>query len=302
MNGNTENIREPAVAGQFYDADPLTLRKQLEKFFAECAHSDVPSNQKLTALISPHAGYVYSGRTAAETFSRISTDAAVKRVFIIAPSHRIPFSGIALADYAGYKTPLGTLKIDTDTITGLAQYAEFSIMNEAHEGEHALEVQLPFLQMRLPQIPIVPLICGRLNKSSLLNTAQALLPYLNNETLWIISSDFTHFGASFGYVPFTDNVPRHLRELDMGAIEKITAVDYKGFSDYTEETGATICGSTPIKLLLKTMELTGERSKFTSELVKYTNSGELTGDFSHCVSYAGIAFYTKSEKIRKEFN
>jgi MEMO1 family protein len=119
------------------------------------------------------------------------------------------------------------------------------------------------------------------------------LPLWKSDTLWVISSDFTHFGHSFGYVPFTGDVEHKLKELDMGAVKKILALDSKGFSDYIEDTGATICGAAPIEILLKTIELANCADSIKTELLECTNSGEISGDFSHCVGYSSIAFCDK---------
>ena len=288
---NDSPVRQPAVAGQFYEGERSSLEMDLEKLFANCADisEDLPDT-KVRALISPHAGYVYSGQSAAKVFSLVK-DFNYKCAIVIAPSHQVPFSGLAVADYSAYNTPLGDVKVDTEICSSLYETPAVTELKAAHEYEHALEVQLPFLQKMQPDISIVPIICGQLDDKTAELAAEALLPYWNSDSLWIISSDFTHYGDSFGYLPFKDNVPENLKKLDLGAVDKIIEMDSKKFSDYVEETGATICGRNPIKLLLKTIELSEPDGKVISTLVDYTTSGEMTGDFSHCVSYAGIAFF-----------
>jgi len=299
MNKLDKSVREPAVAGQFYEADPVVLDSELSAFFANCAEKF--SHSGVRAVISPHAGYLYSGQTAAEVFALLKSPAFnYRRAVIIAPSHRVPFSGLAACSYSAYSTPLGTLDIDTEILESLCRSKVIEPLDAAHKHEHALEVQLPFLQKILQEsspppdnFKIVPLICGQLDEKIANLAAEALLPYWNSETLWIISSDFTHYGHSFSYLPFSKNIPENLEKLDLGAVEKITALDFQGFSDYIADTGATVCGANPIKLLLKTIELSSSDDKVTSRLVDYTTSGKLTGDYSHCVSYAGIAFFEK---------
>lgn len=292
MNNNAP-IRPPAVAGQFYESDKSSLESDLERLFAKCADiSDEFPDSKVRAIISPHAGYVYSGQTAAKVFSLIKKF-NYRRAIIIAPSHMVPFSGLAVADYSAYKTPLGEVKVDIDICSSLYETPAVTELKSAHEYEHALEVQLPFLQKLQPDLSIVPLICGQLDDKTAKLASEALLQYWDSETLWVISSDFTHYGNSFSYVPFQNNIPDNLRKLDLGAVDKITDLDYQGFSEYVDETEATICGRNPIKLLLKTIELSKPDDKVISHLVDYTTSGELTGDYSHCVSYAGIAFFEK---------
>ena len=314
MDKLDELIRKPAVAGQFYDANPAVLDADLSAFFANCADVEPLTNQKMVrAIISPHAGYIYSGQTAAKVFNLLKQNfnstsgfnssmlaarsLIYKRAVVIAPSHRMPFLGLASSTYTAYRTPLGDIPVDRDVSEQLALSPVISINNAAHDGEHALEVQLPFLQKILETSPmaedfkIVPLICGSLDDKTAKLAAEALLPYWNQETLWIISSDFTHYGRSFGYLPFSENVPEELKKLDLGAVDAIEKLDYAAFDEYITKTGATICGANPIKLLLKTIELSTQDDNITAQLVDYTNSGELTDDYSSCVSYAGIAFF-----------
>lgn len=287
MSGEIK-VREPAVAGQFYPADPDSLQAEIN----DLLNVDVAKPEgKVRALISPHAGYTYSGKTAAKGFSMLR-GSSYDRILILAPSHQVPFAGLATADYTFYKTPLGEIPVDTDAVQKVIDYGHgiSHAMNAAHRGEHALEVQLPFLQEVLPETPILPLICGRIKSNFAEKIALCLLDFWESNTLWVISSDFTHFGYSFNYVPFEDDVENKLKSLDMGAIEKILAIDESGFNEYVNETGATICGANPIRVLLKTIEVSGSQELIKSELVECTNSGEVSGDFSHCVGYSNIVF------------
>ncbi len=155
-------------------------------------------------------------------------------------------------------------------------------------GAQLLDVLIAML------LPIIPLICGHVDKQIAECIGKILLQFFGPSTLWVISSDFTHFGYSFGYVPFKTDVPENLRKLDLGAVEKISALDFDGFSKYVESTGATICGANPIRILLKTANLAAAKgAELKASLIEYTTSGESTGDWSHCVSYAGIAVYRR---------
>ncbi len=288
------SVREPAVAGQFYDSNPESLRQQIEQMLAGGGSAAAESGKYVQAAIVPHAGYVYSGKTAAKTL-KAAGGFKYKRALVISPSHSFPFKGLALSSYDAYKTPLGLIPVDkemTKEILG-KKCRWINEKDEVHVPEHSLEVELPFLQVLFPKLPIVPIICGHVDLEIAADASNVLFPFMNSETLWVISSDFTHFGKHFGYRPFTDDIPDKLRELDGGAVERIINLDCRGFSDYVEETGATICGANPIKVLLKTIEKASglADSKFFPELTEYTTSGELTGDYSHTVSYAGIVIY-----------
>ena len=286
-----ESVRKPYVAGQFYQADPEALREEIENLIREAEDSGNlhSGREKPRALIMPHAGFMFSGATAVKTMSRTS-GYKYKKAVIAAPSHSFPFRGLALSGCNCYSTPLGNVKIDTDAVQKLLASGNPLInqSNDAHNYEHALEVQLPILQSFHPDIEILPLVCGAISTVEARQLCGVLAEYWNPETLWIISSDFTHYGKSFRYVPFTEDVPGKLKLLDMGAIEKIGKLDLDGFEQYIKETDTTICGNCPIKLLLA-MLLT-ESPPPTAELVEYTTSGHKTGDFSHCVSYAGLCF------------
>ena len=292
--GEFTRIRRPAVAGQFYPGTSEELSATLDKLLSlagpEGGSVREDAFAKLVrAVVAPHAGYVYSGPTAAKTFAR-AAGVSYERVLLLAPSHRIPFSGLALSGCDAFATPIGDIPVDADAVGSLSRERGFAIRDDAHDGEHALEVELPFVAGLFPGTPIIPMICGFVDDGILQACADTLLQYWSDDTLWVVSSDFTHYGAAFAYQPFTDNIPEKLKALDMGAVERILNFDQQGFSDYLIETGATICGANPIRLLLETISLAGDAADFTATLVELTNSGELTGEYSHCVGYAGIVF------------
>jgi len=283
------NVRYPAFAGSFYPSNQSELNKFLD--MVPDKHCSNDSNKtfsgRVRALISPHAGYVYSGSTAARGYECIK-DRDYENVIVFAPSHRIPFFGIALSDYTHYRTPLGDIAINRDAVDDILKNAHgFSLVrNDAHDREHALEVQLPFIQKVLPEVPLIPVICGHIDDYSLV--AEAFAKYKNDKNLWIISSDFTHYGADFQYTPFSKDLDESIESLDMQAIEKILNIDPEGFLKFIKTTGATICGAGPISILLHSLYHSKDIQK--TLLLDYTNSGKLMSDFSHSVSYASIAF------------
>ena len=295
------DIRFPAVAGQFYEADGKRLKDEIEEYLAMAAKDPAvldaapPKGWKARGVVSPHAGYAFSGRTAAKTFkAAIGDGAEFKRVVVLAPSHRIPFEGLAAPSHRFFRTPLGDVEVDRDALERVIEAGGgvCGILDQAHLYEHALEVQLPFIQTLLPETPIVPFVCGGLRPPMEMAAARALSTLWGPDNLWVASSDFTHYGASFGYTPFTGpNLPEKLRRLDLGAVKTILALDPDAFEAYLDETGATICGAVPIKTLLRTANASGEDIR--AKLVEYTNSGDMTGDYSHCVGYAGIVLHGK---------
>jgi MEMO1 family protein len=286
-----ETIRKAAVAGQFYDANPTQLKQYINELKADAEISSESSN-KPRAVILPHAGYLYSGATAVKTLLKTSGH-NYKRAVVLAPSHRVAFKGVALGNYSGFATPLGTVEVDTSAVSELAALKAplLGISNQPHEHEHALEVELPLLQEIIPDIKIIPGIVGFTDQPTAKKLAELLLELWEPDTLWVISSDFTHYGRSFQYLPFTDNIAENLRELDLGAAELITNLDLDGFDKYLERTGATICGAAPIKILLAVInQAQNNGENIAAELIDYTTSAAQSGDYSHCVSYVGISF------------
>jgi AmmeMemoRadiSam system protein A len=163
------------------------------------------------------------------------------------------------------------------------------VSGEAHTPEHSIEVELPFLQTVAPECQIVPLVFGELDSDLINRVARHLLTLWDDETVVVVSSDFTHYGESFNYLPFSpEAAPTKLEELDAGAIDRILEQDTQGFMDYVSETGATICGRLPIAVLLAAMSDRDIDCKAT--LLQYTNSGRILNDYRNSVSYAAIAF------------
>jgi AmmeMemoRadiSam system protein B len=280
-------IRKPAVAGQFYPNDFEILKSKI-KFFIK-SKNKISDDKKIRAIIVPHAGYDYSGETAGKVFALLK-NFSYEKIVILAPSHTTPFYGIAATEYSHYETPLGNLEVDLTVLDSLVNSKGDFIktINKAHTFEHSLEVELPFIQYLFPNTSIVPLICGHIESYS--ETAHILNTLWNPETLWVISSDFTHYGRVFDYIPFTENINNELKKLDYEALDIIKSKNFQGFQEYLERTGATICGAEPIKLLLKIIQQHSDNENLQAEIIHYTNSAELTGDFSYSVSYAGIVF------------
>jgi len=146
-------------------------------------------------------------------------------------------------------------------------------------------MQLPFLQVALGEFTLLPLVIGELTDKDYAEAARILAPYIDSSTIIVTSSDFTHYGFRFGYLPFKDHPRENLKKLDGGAIDKILAKDLKSFISYVDETGATICGTRPIGLVLKLLPPAAQ-----GKLLSYYTSGDLTGDFDTSVSYASIVF------------
>ncbi|MFB0525328.1 MAG: AmmeMemoRadiSam system protein B [Phycisphaerae bacterium] len=268
----------------WYPADANTLSKQIEGFFQK---ADVKPINNTIALILPHAGYAYSGQTAVSGLKAIAKQ--YKRIIVIGPSHYLPLEEVLSVPRAThYETPLGQIPLDVEFINKLLKYSVFQNIPHVHQYEHSVQIELPLLQHCQEDFKLVPIVTGPCSLETIDKAGTILRSLVDQETLVIASSDFTHFGPRFDYVPFTENVPEQIKKLDMGAYEHIARLDTKGFLEYREKTKATICGYVPISILLSMME-----KDIKAELIQYTTSGQLTGDFNNSVSYLSIAFSGK---------
>jgi AmmeMemoRadiSam system protein B len=276
----------PAVSGSWYPRDRDELAGLVDGLLENAALRTSAPRPSVAGLIVPHAGFVYSGAVAASAFFGLR-GSAFDRIVVLGPSHYFGFHGAAVSDAAtAYRTPLGDVPIDVDAVSALRGAVSFRADDRLFEPEHSLEAELPFLQRALgSETPIVPvLLGGRTTGVETRRVADALAPYWNASTLFVVSSDFTHYGPRFGYVPFDDDVPARIRELDLRAVATIEAGDAAAFARYVETTGATICGHRAIDVLLM---LAGEAGRAT--LLEYDTSGRMTGTWDHSVSYAAIA-------------
>ncbi len=277
----------PAVAGQWYPASPFELREEVERLLGEArGRCETPTAGRPMALIAPHAGYTYSGRVAACAFLPVGQE-RYSRVVLLGPSHYAGFHGGMLPDADAYRTPLGDVLLDVEALDPLRAQPGFATDNRPYRPEHSLEAEIPFLQLVLEAgWKLVPVLIGGGSMGpDAQRVADGVKLVLGPDTLVVVSSDFTHYGIRFGYVPFESDVPQRIGELDMGAIRRIEALDTAGFEEYVARTGATICGRDAIDVLLRMLPATARAG-----LVAYDTSGRMTGDWAHSVSYASIAF------------
>lgn len=290
----TVQVLGPAVAGTWYPADGDALDRQVAGYLRA---AKLPEDDRAPiALIEPHAGFVYSGQVAAHGF-RLLEGRAFERVIVLGPSHYASFRGAAVPRAERYRTPLGDVPLDVEGCAALAERPGFQRTNHPFGPEHSLEAELPFLQRVLaPGWRLLPvLIGGGLAPESAAEVAAALRPLLEAGSLAVVSSDFTHYGPRFNYVPFRDDVPDNIRRLDMGAIRHIEAGDVQGFEEYVARTDATICGRGAIDVLMRALP-GGARGS----LIAYDTSGNQTGDWDHSVSYASLSFHPADERPRVE--
>jgi hypothetical protein len=299
-----ELVRRPAVAGAFYPGSERELRRDVRRYLDE-ARPKLPDDvraEHVRALIVPHAGYRYSGPTAALSYKLLEGRPRPSRVVLLGPSHHTRMLGAcSVADHASYRTPLGDVPVDAAARERLIAHEPYHRMRYPHQREHCLEVQLPFLQVLWDDPPpIVPVLVGQLTAEELRRAAAALSLILDEETLLVVSTDFTHYGPRFGYVPFPDaegeRLRDRIRELDMRGVQHIEALDADGFRRYLRQTGATICGRTAVTAVL---ELLSPATSCRPVFLGWDNSGRQTGGYSDCVSYVAMAVYAPPEAVRQ---
>lgn len=274
----------PAVAGTWYPADPGELARLVDGYLQPEAEADGPPG-RVRGLIEPHAGYVYSGAVAGRGFRRLR-GATPRRVLLLGPSHYHALPGVALPRAGAYRTPLGEVPVDREVVDRLAERDGFEVTDVPFAPEHSLEAELPFLQRVLgSEWSVVPVLVGpEATGDRAQRLADDLRPWVGPDVPVIVSSDFTHYGPRFAYVPFRSDVPARLRELDLGAIRHIEEGDARGFRDYVDRTGATICGRNPVEIALRLLGGDDVRGV----VIDYDTSGRLTGDWEHSVSYAAV--------------
>lgn len=260
------SVREPAVAGTFYPASPRDLRASIDAFLARGRGETASATVRPKAIIVPHAGYVYSGASAARAFGLLSPfGRTIRRAVVLGPAHRAYVEGIVWPGTAWLKTPLGAMEVDTGALELVPQVTPDA---RAHEREHSVEVELPFLQVVAPQAKVVPLAVGHASPEEVAAVLDAL--WGGPETVIVISSDLSH------YLPYEIG-----REVDERTSSRIVALDAPLDSDEA-------CGAAGINGLL----VLARKKNLRAELVDRRSSGDAgIGSRAEVVGYGAFAFY-----------
>ncbi len=283
--------RKPVYAGKFYPENKNELDNDLKKYFS------LAKNRKndAFAVISPHAGYMFSGEVAASAINQINPDKKYENVFVITSSHSCHFNGASIYNTGNYETPLGEIKVNKNIAdTLIKEYAVFDFIADAHLNEHSLEVQLPFLQYHLKHgFSLIPIVIGGDNKETSKSIADALMPYFNKNNLFIISSDFSH------YPNYDDAV-----EIDNKTAKAVCSNNPQIFLETLQENkksginnlATDICGTSAVLCLLYLTE----NGDFEYNMIDYRNSGDSPyGEKNRVVGYHAISVTGKNDN---EFN
>jgi len=278
-SANAADIRKAAKAGSWYPEDPLKIREDIETLtrLAQQDHITLPVGKLLKALILPHAGYQYSGLTAAHA-ALVLTESNFSRIILMGPDHYIGFKHAAVSDAAVYETPLGRVKIHKAALKLTEQSSLFQPLSTLRDNEHSLEMVLLFLQSYIKNFELIPIVFGPAKPQSF---ADVLEPLLDNRTLIVVSSDLSHF------LPYSNAVSK-----DNRTINKILDIDLRSL--IKDENAA--CGIVPITILLEI----ARRQHWQPVLLNYLNSGDTAGDRTRVVGYAAIAFFGDASMQNKK--
>lgn len=263
-------VRQPAVAGAFYPGQGQVLAENIREFL-QAADSET-GDELPKAVIVPHAGYVYSGQTAAKAYARLAAGRkTIRRVVLLGPVHRVPVKGLALPGVDAFATPLGEVALDQEAIASLAGMQQVVVSQSAHAWEHSLEVQVPFLQTVLDDFKLVPLAVGDVSPEEVAEVLEVL--WGGPETVIVVSSDLSHF------LPYA-----MAQTVDRATVQNI--LNMQGSLSHHQA-----CGGTPVNGLL----LAARRHLLQPALLEACNSGDTAGDKARVVGYASFAF-TAGEK------
>jgi len=298
MNGTSQEgraDRKPVAAGRFYSSDRETLLKDISQLFRDCRKNDEKWNVR--ALIAPHAGYIFSGKIAASAYASIDKARTYKNIFLIGSSHVVAFDGASVYNTGDFITPLGKAPVNIEIGSILKSNNEvFNFPTTAHIQDHSLEVQIPLIQYYFPDHPpIVPIIIGTNNTSTIMDIAKALEPWFNDENLFVISSDFSHY-PSYNDAMKVDRITAEALisgspEEFTDALRKNAAKNYNGLS-------TSMCGWSSGLLLLYLAE---KNKDLEFRKIDYCNSGDSPyGGKGEVVGYHSIALVNKGISTKQD--
>ncbi|MDP6651691.1 MAG: AmmeMemoRadiSam system protein B [Gammaproteobacteria bacterium] len=258
-------IRQPAVAGTFYPNDPNQLQIEVDELLNNAMLTEMDM-ARIKAVIVPHAGYIYSGPVAATAYKLLSARKGdVRRVVLLGPSHRVPLHGIAVPVTKVFRTPLGDIHLDQKALQDLADLPGIQFRDDAHAGEHSLEVQLPFLQTVLGEFTLVPMVVGLTDADTVVAVLERF--WDDDESLIVISSDLSHYHPYLAARSIDSETTRRIEQLDHSI------------------TGEEACGCHPLNSLLKLAKQKG--LKITT--LDLRNSGDTAGSKDQVVGYGSYA-------------
>lgn len=273
-----QKVKKPVFAGSFYPAERNQLEKRLDIYLKAASTQTKRTSSHIFGLISPHAGYDYSGQVAAYAYNQIK-DRDYKTVIIIGPSHQVPFRGISIYPVGSWETPLGTVQVDIKTAKTLMDNCNaIKVYPAAFAREHSLEVQLPFLQKTLKSFKIVPLAVGFIEKDDYKRLSDALLRLLEQnpkDILFVASSDMSHYHSY-----------NKASQMDRVTLKYIEHLDVDRLFENLQNGNCELCGAPGVITLM----MMASKLNAHVKTLNYANSGDVTGDKNRVVGYGATAF------------
>ncbi|MBW2649031.1 MAG: AmmeMemoRadiSam system protein B [Deltaproteobacteria bacterium] len=280
------NVRKAVIAGTWYPGDPARLKSDIERYLSNARVADI--NGKVTGLVAPHAGYVYSGQVAAHAYKAVQGN-EFDAVILIGPSHRAYFRGASIYNGEGYEIPLGVMPVDSALAGEIVSNSNgaVSFVPDDRSPENSLEIQVPFLQMALGDIPFVPVLMGTQDMDTCRVLADAIIKAIGDKKVLVVaSSDFSHY---HGYDKAV--------EMDSAALGHIEKMDIEGF---LRSLGSKKCEACGAGAIIVTMMAARAMGADRGRVLEYMNSGDVTGDKSGVVGYAAVVFYEDAGDSIKE--
>lgn len=269
-------VRKSILAGSWYPGDPVVLRSDITGYFQKASTPELQGN--VVGLVVPHAGYIYSGQVAAHAY-KLVRDHKYDAVILVGPSHRVAFGGVSIFSEGAFETPLGVVPVDENLASAMKRASSMIIdFPAAHTQEHSLEIQLPFLQVALKDLSFIPLVMGDQSAATCRELASVIGQVARDRHLLLVaSSDLSHFHND-----------REAQKLDGVALKYIQDSDVEGLLDSLTRDKTEACGGGPIAAVMLAAQKLGARH---AALLKYANSGDVTGDKSSVVGYTSAVYY-----------
>ena len=293
---NNKIIREASHAGSWYHSDKKLLSDEIGLYLSKV--EKIPKNGNLKSIIVPHAGYRFSGLTAAKSFIYINPS-DFNRVVILGPSHHEYFNGCGLTSFESFATPFGNVDVDINYINKLIKIKGlfFRLSESSDLKEHSIEMEMPFLKyiFKDKNFKIIPIVVGDNDLKTNIEIGKVLYElYKDPKTLFVISSDFCHWGKNFGFTYHDKkfkNIWEAIQDLDKQALDIISEINSEKLDEYFKRTKNTICGRNPISIVVSLIEYyksNNKEKKVTFDSVGYAQSNKVKSNYETSVSYAAV--------------
>ncbi|KAH3732008.1 protein MEMO1 [Pelomyxa schiedti] len=288
-------VRPASHAGSWYSANRGQLSNEIDGWLREASSRD--HNEHMPrGFICPHAGYRYSGLPAAHAYRSLEAAVTVNsspNIFVLGPSHHAPFHGCRLTQYESLETPLGSLPVNRQIVSELAESRMMSYLDSfVDDEEHSLEMQFPFIARKAPSAKVIPIMVGSISEDEEAQFGALLSRYVENpQNLFVISSDFCHWGRRFGYTFYDESwggkgqIWKSIEHLDRLAMDHIESCDSGAFSDYLRTYSNTICGRRAISIMIHALNR-ASGAHLRPKFVHYAQSSQVTTTNDSSVSYA----------------